>query len=151
MGRSCIDARTSRTTSRTKPCRPTALSITAPTASAAEQSRPRVDAATGAAREVQAWFVQAPERPVTFRYTEQEHRAQGEALRAVINQLEANLAMGNEVWPLTDNLSYCRQCAYRVYCGRAEAAVGAEPVAEADWWLTPVDETAAALIEPDWS
>ena len=97
------------------------------------------------------WFVAAPERPVTFHYTQAEHDAQRAALTDLIGQLERNLSLDDTPWPLTNNLSLCKRCAYQIYCGRAEAAESAEPAAEVDWWETPINEGEIVPVEPDWS
>ena len=97
------------------------------------------------------WFVAAPERPVSFLYTQTEHDKQHQALTKLIGELEHNLTQEASIWPLTENLSLCKQCAYRIFCGRAEVAATAEPTAAYDWWDTPLDEGEPVPVEPDWS
>ncbi|MCB0016234.1 MAG: PD-(D/E)XK nuclease family protein [Anaerolineales bacterium] len=99
------------------------------------------------------WFAQAPEKTVTFSYTSAEHDQQEAVLRALITQLDEQLADGELIWPLTDNLNLCGPCPYQIYCGRQDVATnGPVPVEMAEGWLD-ADEDAGpdSSLEPTWS
>ena len=98
------------------------------------------------------WFVEAPNQPITFRYDALEHDRHHQALQGIVEQLEHHLSDDDDkIWPLTDNHSYCQQCAYRIYCGRTDSnlEIDTEPVPE--WWLSTEEEEVPQLIEPEWS
>ncbi len=66
------------------------------------------------------WYVNDPAAPRTIRYSQSWHTQNWADIQEIIAQIDNQLAQDD--WPLTDDLSSCRQCAYRAYCGRQEAS-----------------------------
>ncbi|MEM7112930.1 MAG: PD-(D/E)XK nuclease family protein [Chloroflexota bacterium] len=65
------------------------------------------------------WYVSEPDEPRTIRYSQAQHDTNWADLQAIAAQIST--AHASNDWPLTDNLTYCRHCAYQAYCGRQEA------------------------------
>lgn len=65
------------------------------------------------------WYVNHPDESVTIRYNSEWHNQNWAEIRAVVAEIETQMAL-NE-WPLTDDWSRCRVCAYQAYCGRQAA------------------------------
>ncbi|MCB8986815.1 MAG: PD-(D/E)XK nuclease family protein [Ardenticatenaceae bacterium] len=84
------------------------------------------------------WYATEPDQPRTIRYSAAWHQGNWAEIQALSGQIDAALAA--EAWPLTDDWSACRVCAYQVYCGRQAAGEAAPPVPEAD-----------EAVEEDWS
>lgn len=76
------------------------------------------------------WFVQEPDAPVTIGYSAAEHAANWAELQQIAAQLDAALALNT--WPLTDDWSHCRECAYQIYCGRQGAGTAVPELDEAE-------------------
>jgi len=76
------------------------------------------------------WYAADPDSPRQIRYSSAWHRENWAEIQAIAAQIETALAR-NE-WPLTEDWSACRQCAYQVYCGRQAAGSAPLPVEEAD-------------------
>lgn len=70
------------------------------------------------------WYVDEPDAPRTIRYSAAHHQENWSALQVIVQQLDA---LDDAVWPLTDDLTRCRFCAYQIICGR-QAAGRAQPL-----------------------
>lgn len=87
------------------------------------------------------WYIEDPTQPRIIRYDEADHRANRAELEAIVAEIDRQL-VENE-WPLTDDWSECRHCAYQAYCGRQAAGRGPlddtpdEDEAPDDLWLEP--------------
>ena len=86
------------------------------------------------------WYVDDPAAPRTIRYNQAWHAQNWADIQATVAQIDDALAQAT--WPLTDDWSRCRRCAYQTYCGRQEAgaAIVDEPdelADEADLSLEP--------------
>jgi hypothetical protein len=87
------------------------------------------------------WYAAEPDTPRHMSYSQAEHERNWAEIQAIVAQIDSCLAQDN--WPLTDEWSHCRRCAYQVYCGRQEAGkvsqhLDDEPVEdEHDWLLEP--------------
>lgn len=88
------------------------------------------------------WSVQQPDAPHTIRYDAAAHAANWAEITAVIAAIHAEAE--RDAWPLTDDWSHCRVCAYQAYCGRQEAGQAGRLV-DAD----APPETAVTHLEPD--
>lgn len=89
------------------------------------------------------WYVEEPHQPRVIPYDEPTHRRNLNELEAVVAEIDRQLTQ-NE-WPLTDDWSECRHCAYRAYCGRQ--AAGAAPLDAGDIEEIEPDDT---WLEPQW-
>jgi hypothetical protein len=93
------------------------------------------------------WYVGEPAAPRTIHYSQAQHTQNWAEIQALVAQIEAQLALGH--WPLTEDWSSCRECAYQVFCDRQ--AAGQQPAAgdqlAADDELEPSDDE--WLLEPD--
>ena len=87
------------------------------------------------------WYVNDPQAPRTIRYNLAWHTQNWADIQALTAQIDAALAKDD--WPLTDNWSHCRQCAYQAYCSRQEAGA---PVTHE---IEEVDDEATLILEPD--
>lgn len=68
------------------------------------------------------WYVREPDAPRTLHYSTAWHAANRADLAAILSQIDAELADESPTaWPLTDQISHCRACAYQVYCARQAA------------------------------
>lgn len=65
------------------------------------------------------WYAGDPDTPQTIPYGAAWHAQNWADIGAVVDQMDEQLAA--DAWPLTDDWSHCRACAYQVYCGRQEA------------------------------
>jgi CRISPR/Cas system-associated exonuclease Cas4 (RecB family) len=86
------------------------------------------------------WYVNDPAAPRTIRYNPAWHEQNWTDVQAIVGQIDA--ALVQDVWPLTDDLAHCRQCAYQAYCGRQEAGEAVpdesdEATDEANFFLEP--------------
>ncbi|MCO5179635.1 MAG: PD-(D/E)XK nuclease family protein [Candidatus Promineofilum sp.] len=87
------------------------------------------------------WYVEEPQQPRVITYDDAAHRRNRIELEAIIAEIDDQLTTGE--WPLTDDWTECRHCAYRAYCGRQAAGAGKldpqeeeEPEPD-DLWLEP--------------
>jgi hypothetical protein len=77
------------------------------------------------------WYVSDAATPRTIRYNQAWHDRNWAELQATVAQIEQQLRQND--WPLTDDWSHCRMCAYQIYCGRQEAGTADLPIdSEAD-------------------
>jgi hypothetical protein len=92
------------------------------------------------------WYVQDAESPVTIRYSAAAHRANWAELQQIATELDD--AFAADIWPLTDDWSECRECAYQIYCGRQGAGTAVPELDEHDESEEPAppDEQ---LLTPD--
>ena len=80
------------------------------------------------------WYVQAADAPITVGYSAAEHQVNWDELQQYTHQI--NEAMGADStadsWPLTDDWSHCRECAYQSFCGRQGAGTAVPELDEAE-------------------
>jgi hypothetical protein len=76
------------------------------------------------------WYVQAADEPVTLSYSTAAHQANWAELQQIAAQLDEAFSL--DAWPLTDDWSQCRECAYQVYCGRQGAGTAVPELDEHD-------------------
>ncbi len=90
------------------------------------------------------WYVSAPQLPRTIKYSQEQHAQNWTEIELLVREIDACLQ--EELWPLTDNWSHCRSCAYWAYCGRFEAGLPEKQIAEAEieYEIDPFQ-----LIEPN--
>lgn len=74
------------------------------------------------------WYTTAADAPHVIRYNQAWHRQNWAELTAIVAEIEAQRAAGG-VWPLTEDWTLCRTCAYQALCGR-QAAGTAVPIAD---------------------
>ena len=89
------------------------------------------------------WYVSEPDIPRTVHYSQAAHGQNWADLQRLVAEIDAALAA--ESWPLTDDWSHCRACAYQAYCGRQAAGTATFTVTEDDDSQTPVT---TAQFEP---
>ncbi|MCA9916682.1 MAG: PD-(D/E)XK nuclease family protein [Anaerolineales bacterium] len=89
------------------------------------------------------WFVQEPDAPVTIGYSAAEHAANWAELQQVAAQLDE--AFAADIWPLTEDWSQCRECAYQLYCGRQGVGTAVPELDEAEEPDTPNEQ----LLTPE--
>lgn len=74
------------------------------------------------------WYVDDPLEPRTISYSWEQHDQNWTEIQELVAEIDKCLEQ--EQWPLTDNWSHCRTCAYQAYCGRQEAGTSARTLAE---------------------
>ena len=87
------------------------------------------------------WYVNDPDAPCTIHYNSAWHTQNWADIQTLAAQIDETLAKDD--WPLTDDWSHCRQCAYQAYCGRQDAG---EPVANES---EEADDETNPILEPD--
>lgn len=93
------------------------------------------------------WYLDDPKQPVTVPYSRQWHAENWETLRATLAALDESLR--TDQWPLTDDWSHCRYCAFQAYCGRLAAGLALqEDVGDGE--PDPLGADVSADLEPDW-
>lgn len=91
------------------------------------------------------WYVEDPAHPRIIAYDDAGHRRNRAELESVVAEIDRQLVDGE--WSLTENLSECRYCAYRAYCGRQTAGTGPlDTTAEDDEELDDLE----LWLEPQW-
>jgi hypothetical protein len=90
------------------------------------------------------WYVDDPLEPRTISCSQEQHEQNWSEILELVAKIDS--CLGQEQWPLTDNWSHCRPCAYQAYCGRQEAGTSAWALAEeaADY-----EFELALLMEPE--
>lgn len=83
-----------------------------------------------------------PAGGVTIGYNATEHAASWAGIRALVAQIDGQLAE-TAAWPLTDDWGVCGRCAYQVLCGRLGVPAG-EPDEVEEAWEALADEDAGA-------
>jgi CRISPR/Cas system-associated exonuclease Cas4 (RecB family) len=73
------------------------------------------------------WFAEFPQQVERFSYDADQHKAAGQALRQLADQIAAHKS---PEWPLTEDLTRCRYCTYRTLCDRTKVAAEGEGLAE---------------------
>jgi CRISPR/Cas system-associated exonuclease Cas4 (RecB family) len=91
------------------------------------------------------WFAQSPEHLIELPYSQTTHERNRLELQALIDEIVSLPADG---FPKVADLTPCRRCNYRAYCGReVEPAPAIELVDEEVDWV--MEEAAAYEIEED--
>jgi hypothetical protein len=88
------------------------------------------------------WYAAQPDKPRIMEYGQAEHDQNWADIQAVVAQVDESL--GQDKWPLTDDLAQCRRCAYQIYCGRQAAGLADPPTNE-----DPIADEPDWLLEPD--
>ena len=88
------------------------------------------------------WFVADPSAMVTIPYSRTQHDAHWSQLISLVEAIDSQLNVAG-AWPLTEDLSQCARCAYRVFCGRQQLPAG-EPLLWAE-----EEDTEILGLEPD--
>lgn len=91
------------------------------------------------------WYVGDPEHPRTIAYGRAMHQQNWQEIGDIVAQIEA--ARQAAQWPLTDDWSRCRDCAYQTLCGRNTAAT--TPTDAGDLDDLEIDDVAEDLA-PSW-
>jgi len=65
------------------------------------------------------WFANAPESPVRLPYDQVQHAAAGSKIEGLIGEISG---LGENDFPLTEDLKQCKFCVYRSLCSRGETA-----------------------------
>ena len=91
------------------------------------------------------WYVAEPDQPRVIPYDTAAHRRNWTELEAIVGRIEALSGEEEAGWPLTDDLSACRACAYQALTGRQEAGRAQPEVVDEDEPLP--DE----WLEPQWA
>lgn len=76
------------------------------------------------------WYVQAPDTPITIRYSPAQHQENWATLQAYAARLDEAATAG--IWPLTEDWQHCRECAYQVFCQRQGAGSAVPELDEAE-------------------
>jgi hypothetical protein len=87
------------------------------------------------------WYVTAPHEPRVITYNRAWHEQNWAEIKAIVAQIEAQ-QLGEGVWPLTEDRSQCRVCAYQALCGRQERGT-AVPIPEDE-----IDDLFPNSLEP---
>ena len=90
------------------------------------------------------WYVDDPLEPRTISYSQERHDQNWAEIGELVTKIDDCLKQ--EQWPLTDNWSHCRTCAYQAYCGRQEAGASVRVLAEE---TAGYDFELELLIEPE--
>ncbi|MEZ4515783.1 MAG: PD-(D/E)XK nuclease family protein [Chloroflexota bacterium] len=91
------------------------------------------------------WYVGDLDRPRTVPYSRAAHDQNWREIQQIVADIES--ARQTDHWPLTDDWSSCRDCAFRAYCGRQIAGAGLSDVGDVDD-LESEDELFP--LEPNW-
>lgn len=76
------------------------------------------------------WYVDEPDAPRTIRYSTALHQENWTQLQAIVQQLDA--LEDDVIWPLTDDWTTCRTCAYQIICGRQAAGTALPQLPDED-------------------
>ena len=90
------------------------------------------------------WYVTDPQTPRTMTYSIEQHEQNWAEVEMLVDEINSRQKMNQ--WPLTDNWSHCRSCAYWAYCGRFEAGASREILAEE---LDQCDPDPVPFLEPE--
>lgn len=93
------------------------------------------------------WYAGAPEKPLTIPYTATWHAQNSAEIAAIVAQIEAQQMAGG-VWPLTEDRTQCRVCAYQALCGRQEGGTPALSATEGAMPLLADEEMEDLLALP---
>ena len=89
------------------------------------------------------WYAADPDQPRVVTYDAATHRRNWAEMERIVAEIDRLIAAGTaEAWPLTDELSECRRCAYqaltgRQFVGEAEPETLEEDASPDDDWLEP--------------
>ncbi len=90
------------------------------------------------------WYVTDPLAPRTISYDQVQHEKNWVEIQRLVAEIDS--CQEKDEWPLTDNWSHCRSCAYWAYCGRFEAGAAEKITAEEP---APYDFEPIPFLEPD--
>lgn len=65
------------------------------------------------------WYVNDLDAPRLIQYNQAWHSQNWAAIQAIVAQIDT--AVSQNAWPLTEDWTQCRRCAYQTYCDRQEA------------------------------
>lgn len=91
------------------------------------------------------WYVGDPDNPRTLAYSRAMHQQNWQEIGEIVAEIEA--ARQAAEWPLTDDWSRCRDCAYQAYCGRQTATSPQSDIGDTD--DLELDDVFAGM-EPAW-
>ncbi len=74
------------------------------------------------------WYTDEPNSPRRINYSQNQHDKNWSDICTIVDEIDSCLQ--EDQWPLTDNWSHCRKCAYQAYCGRWEAGRHEKVLAE---------------------
>jgi hypothetical protein len=74
------------------------------------------------------WYAAEPRSLHTITYSQEQHETNWADIQKLVADI--NECLQQDQWPLTDNWSHCRSCAYWAYCGRFEAGTPKKILAE---------------------
>jgi CRISPR/Cas system-associated exonuclease Cas4 (RecB family) len=74
------------------------------------------------------WYVTDPQTARTITYSREQHEQNWSEIEMLVAEIDSCLKI--DQWPLIDNWSHCRSCAYWAYCGRFEAGTPEKIMAE---------------------
>lgn len=91
------------------------------------------------------WYVGEPDKPRTVQYSRALHEQNWREIQQIVTEIERMRQAGH--WPLTEDWSQCRECAFQAYCGRQTALLPDADAGDTDD-LDPDDEL--FRLEPEW-
>ena len=89
------------------------------------------------------WGSAAPDSPVTFQHSAEQHRLNGARLRELVQAILGGEA--GAVWPLTAETRLCAHCQFRSHCNRGTVAGAFAGMS--DWEEALPDELGALLLD----
>jgi CRISPR/Cas system-associated exonuclease Cas4 (RecB family) len=87
------------------------------------------------------WYVEEPQKTRVIGYSTAMHQQNWADLVSLVEEIDRQWIENK--WPLTDDWTECRKCAYRAHCGRQAAGQGLVALADeeesdlVDDWLEP--------------
>ena len=90
------------------------------------------------------WYVDDPLEPRTITYSQEQHDLNWTKIEELVAEIDNCLQL--DQWPLTDNWSHCRTCAYQAYCGRFEAGTARNVMAEK---LSNIEVDPLPILDPE--
>lgn len=93
------------------------------------------------------WYLDDPEKPVTVQYSRAWHDENWATIGTTLAALDDSLR--TDQWPLTEDWSHCRYCAFQAYCGR-QAAGQAVLEDAGDDEPDSLGQGEWTELEPDW-
>lgn len=74
------------------------------------------------------WYVNEPDMPRTIRYSTAWHAQNWAEIEGLLGEMSRR--RGEPTWPLTEDWSFCRPCAYQAYCERQQAGRAEEELTD---------------------
>lgn len=100
------------------------------------------------------WYTSEPETPRIITYSQAWHEQNWAEISTLVAHIEAQQRQDG-TWPLTDDWSQCRACAYRAFCGRQGAGRplagqhgAGQPLTSAADDESALDKDVEFLLEP---